>query len=230
MRALVLSSLIFACALAACSEDEPTDVGLVPPDSGLAGDSGLRDLGFPDLGFPDSGVGVDANLTGDQGVNEDATPTDASPEDGAVSEDAAPMDAAPMDVGPTDTGTTTFDGGTASDGGSNDGGTTCTVDGVYTVNIVAFMAWFGFDLTAGTWAVAQSLADLTTNPLGGGTYSYANGQLTIEDAPGKSGCQPGEVGVYSVAFSPNCDSFTLTMISDACMGRGESLDGATFNR
>lgn len=235
MRSLAWSLALLFSVLAACSEDTTSDLG-APNDSGSPTDSGVPDLGAVDAG--DSGLAVDGgggsdaapdvgvqDAETDGGASSDATLSDATPSDATEMDAAAPsdggLDAGP-DGGPNDAGT---------DGGPNDGGSgICAVEGIYSVNIQGFMVYFSFDPATGTWVGAVTIGELMTNPVGGGTFSYANGQLTIEDAPNDAGCSPGQIGVYAVTFTPTCDAFTLSLISEGCQERGDSLDGATFTR
>lgn len=249
MRSSACSLALLFSLLAACSSEDTTlDLG-APNDSGSPTDSGVPDLGAVDAGdlglavdggggsdaAPDVGLG-DAETDGGESNDatlSDATPSDATEVDGAVPSDAGPdggLDAGP-DGGPNDAG---LDGGpndAGPDGGPSDGGPgVCAVEGIYSVNIQGMTVYFSFDPATGAWVGAVSVAELTTNPLAGGTYSYANGQFTIEDAPNGAGCSPGQIGVYSVSFTPTCDAFTLTLISEGCQERGDSLNGATFSR
>ncbi|MBK6687605.1 MAG: hypothetical protein IPG45_24240 [Deltaproteobacteria bacterium] len=232
MRCSACSLALLFSLLAACgSEDTTTDLG-APSDSGSLSDAGVSDLGpvdAADSGLAvDGGGGSDATPDGgladaelDGGASIDATLSDATPSDATELDAASPGDAG-ADGGLNDAG---------ADGGPNDAGPgVCNVEGIYSVNIQGMGVYFSFDPTTGAWVGALTLAELTTNPVGGGTYSYTNGQFTIEDAPNGAGCSPGQIGVYAVNFTPTCDAFTLTLISEGCQERGDSLDGATFNR
>ncbi len=103
----------------------------------------------------------------------------------------------------------------------------CTIAGIYQTQILGTPFFFLFDAT-GQWFAALNRMDLLNNPTAGGTYTYANGQFTINDT-GMTGCQPAQTGVYSVAFTAGCANFTLTLVMDPCTGRGTALNGATFS-
>ncbi len=210
-----------------------------PPDMGFV-DAGAQDAASMDaMSVDGGGGGTDAMTSMDGGGPDAMTTVDGGSADAMTTVDGGGADAMPVDGGSTDAMTTvdggstdamtTVDGGSMMDGGTMpDGGMACTVSGDYRFSLMGMQIFFRFD-AMGRWFAAQSAAELTTNPIFGGNYTYMNGIFTINDS-GSTGCTPNQTGVYTVAFSPTCDAFTLTQNTDACAGRGMTLNGGTFMR
>ena len=99
-RFALLFGLLFALAVAGCSDDEsdtpgPADAGFANEDADTVG----PDQGPIDVGFDDTGVGaMDAEVDVDTGGFEDAAEPDAMVDAGFA------MDAGPGDMGPADGG------------------------------------------------------------------------------------------------------------------------------
>jgi hypothetical protein len=84
---------------------------------------------------------------------------------------------------------------------------------------------------AGTWdtALGQVTYDAggsyhvgTAGPTG--TWQLSGDQLSIT-----GGCN-GEIGVYRVSFSSDCNSATLHLVSDSCSDRASGADGLVGTR
>ncbi len=60
-----------------------------------------------------------------------------------------------------------------------------------------------------------------------GTYSFADGKMTMKDISGPMKCERDSGGMYRVSINGNEATFTL--ISDNCKGR-KGLNGATLKR
>jgi len=60
-----------------------------------------------------------------------------------------------------------------------------------------------------------------------GTYSFADGKITMKDTDGSMKCERDSGGTYRVSMNGNEATFTL--ISDNCSGR-KGLNGATLKR
>lgn len=238
-RIVVMTAL---AAFTACTSDDGEELPAV--DSGFevadANDGLTEDSGF---GEDDGGVDNDTGLATDAGFNPDAQPdtgfsTDSgfadAESDGGVFDDAM-VDAGFFADAMTDAGffaDAAVDAGFFADAAVDaglDASVACTISGVYQSNFLAVPVWFLFNAN-GTWVVADTQMNLTAAPLGQGTYTFMNGQFTIQETPPLFLCLANEIGTYTVAFNANCTSFTLTLVTDACIPRAVNLNGSSAMR
>lgn len=79
-----------------------------------------------------------------------------------------------------------------------------------------------------TWEVTD---DVITTTFGGGIeteYTATATTLEMGEDTGELACPSGQVGVYDWEISD--DVLTLSLVSDDCAGRGETIDGLSFER
>lgn len=195
-----------ALALVACSQ------GVDPRDA-------ATDVAAADVAVSDAN-GADGNIISDDGG------VDSSATDVPIAMDTTPT----TDVVPT-TDVQTVDDVMASDGSpvtdasdAGDGGV-CTFGGIYQTMFAGMTAYFRFSAD-GLWSGATTPTGFDAPGAPGGTWSVSGTRFTIHDT-GTTGCTSDQEGLYDITFGANCAA-TLTLVSDACDGRGMALGGITF--
>jgi hypothetical protein len=63
-------------------------------------------------------------------------------------------------------------------------------------------------------------------------WAFDGSVLTIDHGTGEGRgvCKPADVGHYTLALAPDCNSFTGTLVDDACDGRKNGMNGVMFAR
>jgi hypothetical protein len=176
-----------------------------------------------DGGITDSG-------TTDTGTVQDSGEADTGKADTGTVQDSGEADTGRADTGTADTGTAdtgTADTGTADTG--TDGGT-CSLVGTWeffaTPPNTVTVTWTSS--TTYNWAVMNSVG-LNT---GGGVYTFSNGVLTLDNTSVTMMGDPNFfpclniMATYDLTFAPDCSSFTVIKVTDACPVR--TLSGGTF--
>lgn len=111
---------------------------------------------------------------------------------------------------------------------------TCSLVGRYSVSFMGQMLWFEFTST-GRWRGAQTESELATAPAVEGTYAVMGSTVALSGETrgggmGMSSCAPTDTGRYTVIFTLDCGRMRLSLISDDCADRGDSLDRFSFDR
>lgn len=226
-RGVLLASLV----LAGCGGTSTTADG--------GSDAALEDRAQGDASPQDSSVESGADATADasnDSATDASTPetsADASAPDSSTA-DSASTDAASADAASTDGARVDAPGPDAAgaDAASADSGGTCAVGGDYQVTLMGTTVVFRF-AADGTWLAGTSSAGIDSGAsiaLGSWARSGGNIVVTMGSAGMPGGCTAGQVGTYTVTFSPDCNSMRWGLVMDACMARGGSLDGQTFVR
>ncbi len=220
VRRLLLGLVAFA-SLGACG----TSVGT---DTGSSGD-GARDVSASEV-IVDDRVASDGPFDAPRDVVatdvavSDVVPTDVPSID---ARDATISDTPTADTAVTDAiGTDGAVIDVASDAPASDAAV-CSIVGTYRLTFMGMTVYFRFNAD-GTWDAAMTFTGLSM-PLASGRYTLSGSRLTFMDTT-MTGCAVGDVGMYTLAWSPGCDSFQLTLISDGCTSRGTALSSSPFVR
>lgn len=80
----------------------------------------------------------------------------------------------------------------------------------------------------GTWQIDDDSIIITGGFVDENSYSATSTTLEMTDVSGEFACPPSQVGNYGWQIVD--DVLTLTLIDDACAGRGEALDGISLTR
>ncbi len=112
-----------------------------------------------------------------------------------------------------------------------DGGPTpvCSLVGVYFASFDAMGIYLEFTAD-GRW---RGSTERTSAPIVEGTYTLVGATLSLtgeRSGGGASTCPETDVGRYVVTFSGACASLQLSLLSDDCAGRGDTLGRLGFTR
>jgi hypothetical protein len=121
------------------------------------------------------------------------------------------------------------DGG-AADAGPSDAGA-CRMIGDWSTMVAGGPLWFRF-IADGTWEAALSAMQLASGPrIALGNQSETPPRIVLTNDPSSvSGCAMTDRGEYTITYTPGCGSARWTLVTDTCMVRATSLNGATLTR
>jgi len=104
----------------------------------------------------------------------------------------------------------------------------CTLPGTYRASFEGVDLYFTFT-PDGRWLGSDTPGG---TPIVEGAYTLTGDRLTISDeqSRGGDGCAASDRGVYRVLFRPGCTELRLSLVSEDCGERGDTLGMLLFTR